>query len=208
MKEPDNSGSQRKARRSGERGVSIVEMLIVVVMIGVVTAFAVMQIAGAQRAMRLSNSAREFTSWLEKARLDSIRRHAVTPQTVGETDLRASVTVASANSYTITIDQNGDGVLDPPRTITFPPTHGAAFKGVTLPLTIHYNWRGRPVDDAGNYLELAFRLEDGSGNTNPINLKSTGDTSVEINVNTSNVSVTPISNTANVKSSSNLNYGP
>ena len=204
MNEQDNSCSQRKAGKNGERGVSIVEMLIVVVMIGVVTAFAVMQIAGAQRAMRLSNSAREFTSWLEKARLDSVRRHAMTPKTVGEADLRASVTIASANSYTVTIDQNGDGTLDPARTITIPATHGAAFKGVTLPLSIHYNWRGRPVDDAGNYLEISFRLEDGSGNTNPINLKSTGDTSVEANLNTSNVSVTQISNTANIKGSANV----
>ena len=208
MKERDYSCSQSKAGKNGERGVSIVEMLIVVVMIGVVTAFAVMQIAGAQRAMRLSNSAREFTSWLEKARLDSVRRHATTPLTVGEPDLRASITIASANSYTITIDQNGDGTLDPPRTITIPATHGAAFKGVAVPLTIHYNWRGRPLDDAGNYLELAFRLEDGSGNTNPINLKSTGDTSVEANINTSNVSVTPLSNTANIKSSANVKYNP
>ena len=204
MKEPDNSCSQRKARRSGERGISIIELMIVVVMIGVVTAFAVMQIAGAQRAMRLSNSAREFTSWLEKARLDSVRRHATTPVSVGEPDLRASVTIASANSYTITIDQNGDGTLDPPRTITIPATHGAAFAGIAVPLTIYYNWRGRPVDSAGNLLELAFTLADGSGNSNPINLKSTGDTSVEANVNTSNVSVTPLSNTANIKSSANI----
>ncbi|MDT4896381.1 MAG: hypothetical protein QOH25_1458 [Acidobacteriota bacterium] len=205
MKEHNSNCSQKPAGKDGERGVSIVEMLIVVVMIGVVTAFAVMQIAGAQRAMRLSNSAREFTSWLEKARLDSVRRHAMTPASAGDPDLRASITIASANSYTITIDQNGDGVLDPARTITFPATHGAAFAGVAVPLTIHYNWRGRPVDDAGNYLELAFRLQDASGNTNPINLKSTGDTSLEANVNTSNVSVSAISSTANIKAKT---YGP
>jgi Tfp pilus assembly protein FimT len=208
MKERSSNYSQTAVGKNGERGISIVELLIVVVMIGVVTAFAVMQIAGAQRAMRLSNSAREFTSWLEKARLDSVRRHATTPTTVGEPDLRASVTIASANSYTITIDQNGDGTLDPPRTVTIPATHGAAFAGVTVPLTIHYNWRGRPVDDDGNSLELAFRLQDASGNSNPINLKSTGDTSLEANINTSNVSVTSINSTANIKSSANVKYNP
>jgi Tfp pilus assembly protein FimT len=204
MKERNSNCSQTAVGKHGERGISIVEMLIVVLMIAVVTAFAVSQIAGAQRAMRLSNSAREFTSWLEKARLDSIRRHATTPVSAGEPDLRASVTIASANSYTITIDQNGDGTLDPPRTITIPATHGAAFTGVAVPSTIYYNWRGRPVNNTGTLIELAFTLADGSGNSNPINLKSTGDTSVEANVNTTNVSVTPLSNTANIKSSANI----
>ena len=197
MNEPDNSYSRQKARTNGERGISIVEMLIVVAMIGVVTAFAVMQIAGAQRAMRLSNSAREFMSWLDKTRLDSVRRHAIG----GE---MASVTISSANTYTVTIDQNGDGTLDPARTITFPATHGAVFAGVTFPTIINYNWRGRPVDTSGNLLNLSFRLQDTSGNTTPLNLTSTGDTSLDTSINTSNVSVIQIGNTANIKSKASV----
>ena len=187
--------------KSGERGISIVELLIVVAMIAVVTAFAVTQIAGAQRAMRLTNSAREFTSWLDKTRLDSIRRHAMSNAEM------ASVTITSANSYRVTIDQNGDGTLDPPRTITIPGTHGATFAGIAVPLTIRYNWRGRPVDATGNLLTLAFRLEDASGNINLLNLTSTGDASLGSNVNTSNVNVSAIpgGNTANIKAKT---YGP
>jgi Tfp pilus assembly protein FimT len=191
-------------RPGNESGISILELIIVVAMIGVVTAFAVMRIGGAQRAMRLSNSAREFTGWLEKARLDSIRRHATTPVSAGEPDLRASVRIATANSYTVTIDQNGDGLLDPPRTITLPQTHGAAFAGVAVPLTIRYNWRGRPLGDLGNSLNLSFRLQDTSGNTNPIILKSTGDSSVEDDVSTSTVVVTPLVNTANVNDKTSI----
>jgi prepilin-type N-terminal cleavage/methylation domain-containing protein len=192
---------QRKAELvRGERGVSIVEMLIVVAMIGVVTAFAVMQIGGAQRAMRLSNSARELTSWLEKTRLDSVRRHAMANSEM------ANVTITSANSYTIQIDQNGDGVLDPARTITIPATHGATFSGITVPLTIYYNWRGRAVDSSGNPLNLSFSLRDAVGNNNPIALASSGDASLGSNTNISNVSVTSISNTGDVKSTTT--YGP
>ena len=198
MKERNNNHSHGALRPGNESGISVLELIIVVAMIGVVTAFAVMRIGGAQRTMRLTNSAREFTSWLEKARLDSIRRHATTPVSAGEPDLRASVRIVTANSYTVTIDQNGDGVLDPPRTFTLPPTHGAAFAGVTVPLTIRYNWRGRPLGDLGNPLNLSFRIQDTSGNTNPINLKSTGDSSVENDVPTSAVIVTPLSNIANV----------
>jgi Tfp pilus assembly protein FimT len=193
MKEPDNSCSHRKAGTSGERGVSIIELLIVVCMIGIVTAFAVMRITGAQRALQLSNSSREFTSWLEKARLDSVRRHAP------EGGAMANVTIISANSYTIRIDQNGDGTLDPARTITLPATHGATFTGIAVPLIIQYNWRGRPLDANGNPMNLAFTIQDVDGNVNPINVSSTGDTSLGNNVNTSNVSVSGVSSTSNIK---------
>jgi Tfp pilus assembly protein FimT len=197
MTERNNTSVQKTLGKRGERGVSIVEILIVVTMVGVVSAFAVMQIAGAQRAMRLSNSAREFTSWLDKTRLDSVRRHAVG----GE---MANVTITSANTYTVKIDQDGDGTLDEARTISFPATHGAVFAGVTFPTVIYYDWRGRAVDNGGNLLNLSFSLQDSGGNTNPIILRGTGDTSLDGNINTSNVSVIQLGNTANVKTKANV----
>jgi Tfp pilus assembly protein FimT len=195
MKEPDETYSQRGIRKGGERGVSIVELLIVVLMISIVTAFAVMRIGGAQRAMRLTNSAREFTSWLEKARLDSLRRH---PMSNAE---MASVTITSANSYSVTIDQNGDGTLDPARTVTIPATHGATFAGITIPTTIYYNWRGRPVDSSGNLLSLSFSLQDAGGSPpNLINMTGAGDVTLGSNVNLANVSInTSVSSSANIK---------
>jgi len=202
MKKQNNSCSRKAAGRGGERGVSIVEMLIVITMIAVVTGFAVMQITGAQQAMRLTNSAREFMAWLDKTRLDSVRRHAAGTSATG----MASVKITSATSYTVTIDQDGDGTLDPPRAITIPGTHGATFVGITVPTVIYYNWRGRPVDSLGNLLNFAFSLQDANGHTNPINLTSTGDASLSSNVNTSNVSITNINPTANVKGQANLGY--
>lgn len=198
MTERNNTSVQKTLSRHGERGVSIVEILIVVTMVGVVSAFAVMQIAGAQRAMRLSNSAREFTSWLDKTRVDSVRRHAV-----GNGEM-ANVTISSANTYTVRIDQDGDGTLDEPRTISFPATHGAVFAGVTFPTVINYDWRGRAVDSGGNLLNLSFRLQDSGGNVNPIILRGTGDTSLSGNINTSNVSVIQLTNTANIKTKANV----
>lgn len=199
MKERSNSCSQKPAGNGGERGVSIVELLIVVVMVAVVTAFAVMQIAGANRTMRLSNSAREFMGYLEKARVDSVRRHAMS-----NLDM-ASVTIASANSYTVSIDQNGDGTLDPARTITIPTTHGATFANINIPTTIRYNWRGRPVDGTGNSLNLSFVLRDASNNINSINVTGSGDASLGNNPTTSTVTVTGVSPTANIKGKT---YGP
>ena len=194
MRERNDNCHRRDSLRRGERGVSILEIVIVVAMISIVTSFAVMQIGAAQRAMRLTNSAREFLGWLEKARLDSLRRHAISNVEM------ASVTITSANSYTITIDQNGDGTLDPQRTITIPSTHAAHFAGLTFPTTIYYNWRGRPVDAAGNALNLSFSLTDGAGNTNPITVTSGGDATLGTGVTLSPTTVTGVSPNSNIKS--------
>lgn len=167
-----------------ERGVSVLELIIVVTIVGVVTAFAILRISAAQSAMRITNSAREFTSYLEKARLDSIRRR---PMNVNE---MASVTINSVNSYTVLIDRDGNGVLDAPRTITIANVQGARFAGVSIPTVINFNWRGRPVNTSGNNMELTFRMEDAGGNNiNPIFVTSHGDTSLTSNTNTSAVTV-------------------
>ena len=169
---------------TAERGISLLELIIVVTIIGVVTAFAILRISAAQRAMRITNSTREFVSYLEKARLDSIRRR---PMNVDE---MASVTINSADSYSVRIDQNGDGVLDPARTITIANAQGARFAGVGIPTVINFNWRGRPVNALGNTIELTFRMEDAGGaNANPIYLTSIGDTSLNSNTNTNAVTV-------------------
>jgi len=189
------------SRLRRERGISVIELLIVVAMIGVVTAFAVMQIAGAQRAMRLNNSAREFMGWLEKARVDSVRRHPM------HKDEMALVKITSANSYIVKLDQNGDGVLDPDLTITIPAEHGTSFSGVAVPTEIYFNWRGRPVNGAGTSLSLAFTLQSTVGGAAPvpINLTRAGDASLYDEIDPGTVTVTPSGNfTSNVKSSTKI----
>lgn len=177
-----------------ERGVSIIELLIVVLMITIVSAFAVMRIGAAQRAMRLTNSAREFMGWLEKARLDSLRRHPMSNVEM------ASITITGSNSYSVTIDQNGDGTLDPPRNISIPATHGTTFVGIAVPTTIYYNWRGRPVNSSGTLLNLNFSLQDASGNISLINLTDNGDATLGTNVNVGSVSVnTGVTQTSNIR---------
>lgn len=180
---------------SDGRGFTLVEMLIVVAMISIVAGFAVTRIGAAQRAMRLSNSARELTGWLEKTRLDSLRRHPMSNSEM------ASVTISSLNTYTVVIDQNGDGVLDPARAITIPNTHGARFAGIPLPTTFYYNWRGRPVNASGQALTLSFSLDDAAGNTNPVVVTGEGDTLLDGAVNPTAVSVnTAVKGNSNIKS--------
>ncbi|HEX8708371.1 MAG TPA: prepilin-type N-terminal cleavage/methylation domain-containing protein [Pyrinomonadaceae bacterium] len=183
MKELAEDGSLKTRRRRGERGFSLIEMLIVVAMIGIVSGFALLRISAAQRSMRLTNSTRELMGYLEKARLDSVRRHAMA---TGE---MANVTIESATSYTINIDQDGDGAFDPPRTITIPPQQGVSFAGITFPTVIRYNWRGRPVDGAGNVTSFSFSMGDGT-NSNPVTLTNSGDASMTSgNANLGNINI-------------------
>src|SRR5918911_1255323 len=92
--------------RRGERGVTVIELVIVVAMITVVCVFGLLQVASARRAIELTNQARQFAAYVDKARLDSIRRHA------DATAQMANVTITAANTYTVTIDADGNGTLD------------------------------------------------------------------------------------------------
>ena len=144
-----------------DRGFSLLELFIVMTMLTIVTTFALMRFAQAQQGMRRANSARELIAYLEKARLDSIRRRAIVPAQM------ARVTINSASSYTIVIDSNGDGTLDPARTVNIPAGQGT-FTG-TMPKLIMFNWRGRTVDNANNPSQALPVLLTNSYGTSTIN---------------------------------------
>jgi Tfp pilus assembly protein FimT len=117
-------------RRLG--GFSTVELLIMVTVISIITAFGLLGITRARASVRLSGAAREYASYVEKARTFSIRSHA---DAAAE---RATVAInAAKNSYDVTMDLDGDGGMDT-RTINLPS--GISFETVE---TIAFDWRGR-----------------------------------------------------------------
>jgi len=164
-----------------QKGFSLLELFIVMTMVAIVTTFALMRFAQAQQGMRRANSARELIAYLERARLDSIRRRAIVPAEM------ARVTVNSASSYTIVVDTNGDGILDPARTINIPTGQGA-FTG-TIPKLIMFNWRGRTVDNANNPSQaLPVSLTNSYG-TSTINVSGAGSATVD-----KTITVSPVVN--------------
>src|SRR6185295_5537131 len=97
--------------------------------------------------------------------------------------------------------------LDPGRTVTIPASQGVSFSGITVPLKIYFNWRGRPEDNLGNRLNLSFSLRSTTAGINPvpINLTSAGDTSLHDSINASPVTVSGgASGTANVKTKTKI----
>src|SRR3982750_4760160 len=91
-----------KARRGkkGERGVSVNELLVMLLMVSVITGYALTRISGAQQFMRMENASREFMSYVDKARTDSVRRHAGPPGTLPQPSM-SSVTITGPRTYTV-----------------------------------------------------------------------------------------------------------
>ncbi len=158
-------------RFADARGVSIIELLIVAAMVSVLVGFALMQVAEARQDMTRENAAVQLAAYLEKARLDSLRRHPTTAAQM------AQLSILNANSYSVTIDANWDGALDAARVINMPAGSALQFN-TPYPRTIYFNWRGRTVDDAGNPATPDFVSLTHSYGTSRIDLTPAGQPSL------------------------------
>lgn len=130
-------------RSRNAAGFSLIELLIVVTVVSIASGYALMQITRARQVMVRDNAARLFAAHLEKARMDSLRRHPMSSAQM------AQVSIINANFYTLAIDTDGNGTLDAPQVISLPPNSGLQFN-TPYPRTIYFNWRGRSVDASGN----------------------------------------------------------
>jgi Tfp pilus assembly protein FimT len=129
-----------KAKLSYSTGIGMVELLVVVAVVGLVSSFALINFQRSTRSFNVAGATRTLSSYLEKARVDAVRRHG-----------GASININSATSYTVSIDFEGDG-LATNRTITLPvgttlayrlPPATAAINPSDTPVIIAYDWRGR-----------------------------------------------------------------
>jgi Tfp pilus assembly protein FimT len=143
----------RRVRDKRQAGVTILDALITLAVIGVVTSFAVVGINSARNNMNLSNSAQILSAYMEKARLAAIRCHCPTTLQIGSTGTFAvTAPLKSATSETLTL----------------PLASGVTFQGVTIPTTITFDWRGRPDNDY--HLTLTNQV-----NTKRVDLSGGGD---------------------------------
>ena len=111
----ETSKIQRLNGQRREQGFSIVQMMITVAIIAIVTTFGVMGIRQARAETRVQNSTRRFALYMEKARGDSIRRHAAPGseafvQTFGE----------GTSTFNVRMDFDGSGTLQT-RTFSLDP---------------------------------------------------------------------------------------
>lgn len=128
---------QRLDCRDREHGFSMVQVLIVLALVAIVTTFGAIGVVKARSQMRLNRSVREFASWAEKARGDSVRRHAMGAG-------RASLRLNDATTYTVSMDFDRNGTIDVGETQTHTLETGVVFTSAT-PTTITFDWRGRSI---------------------------------------------------------------
>jgi Tfp pilus assembly protein FimT len=163
-----------KKQSSSDAGFSVLELLIVGVMISVMIGFAITQIAKAKQHMTRANAVRELTTYIEKARLDSVRRHATASAQM------AQVAIINANFYSVTLDVNGDGTLDAPRVIGMPANSNLTIQNGAFPRTIMFNWRGRTVDTSGNSTNPeSVRIGNSYGSTT-VSITNAGQTAIDL----------------------------
>jgi hypothetical protein len=170
MNLPKTKPNYKTSRKGG--GFSAIELIITVSVITIVTGFGVLGITRAKASMRLAGAAREYASYIEKARVSSIRSHA------DDASERSTIAVnENKTSYDITIDLDNDGDLDT-RTITLPG--GIEFDGD--PETIAFDWRGRTWNTQNGVPrpneQVSIRLKSG---TEIVSIDITGSGDITIN---------------------------
>ncbi len=149
------------------RGFSVIELLIVASIISVVSGFVLLQVTRARQVMVRENAARALASYLEKARVDSLRRHPTASAQM------AQVSLINATFYSVTIDADGNGVLDAPKVFSLPANSSLQFN-TPFPRTIYFNWRGRTVDAAGNVAAPPFVTISNTYGSSRIDLTTAG----------------------------------
>src|SRR6185369_12576012 len=130
---------------NSQRGVSLIELMVVLVILSILVAFAVMAFGSTRKNLDRQNLAREFKVYLDRARFDSIKRRANVCSDMSR------ITITNGTSFTVTTDFNQNGQLDLPgeiRTFDFSGnTNNVQIvgNGVTLPVTVRFDERGHAL---------------------------------------------------------------
>ncbi|MDQ3800369.1 MAG: prepilin-type N-terminal cleavage/methylation domain-containing protein, partial [Acidobacteriota bacterium] len=96
----------KETEPDSQKGFSLLELLIVVVIVGIVAVLAMTQFGKTETRFQRQNIARELKVYLERARFDSVKRRAA-----NRNDM-ARVVVTSATAFNVTTDMNLNGTID------------------------------------------------------------------------------------------------
>jgi hypothetical protein len=149
------------------------QLLITVGVVAIVSAFAVYGIASARQRIRLTNSSRMLASYVEKARVDSVRRHPSSP------DLMAGIEVLNTTTYRVKMDFDGDGFVE---TKDFNLDEGVVF--ATDPIALVFDWRGRLVDLPLTEIKVSIAMQwgDDPNDQRVVDVTRSGDVTIDSDV--------------------------
>ncbi|MDQ6788867.1 MAG: prepilin-type N-terminal cleavage/methylation domain-containing protein [Acidobacteriota bacterium] len=138
----------KKRNNISQRGFSLIELMIVLVITAVLVTLAIARFGGAKNQVKRQNISRELKVNLERARFDSVKRRAVSAAE------QAQVKIINATSYTVRTDLNQNGTAadaSDTRTIDFSGQNGINLVGNNLvfPITITFDQYGRATATDG-----------------------------------------------------------
>lgn len=134
---------ERNRKVSGQTGATLAELIVVMVLITIVSALALMQFGSSRQQFRRQNVSKELKVAFERARFDSVKRRATSPN-------QAKVTV-NVTSFTTAVDANGNGTIDVAddlthsfggQNVTVTNTTG---NSMTFPVTVTFDQRGEVI---------------------------------------------------------------
>jgi prepilin-type N-terminal cleavage/methylation domain-containing protein len=154
-------------KEKAQAGFSLVEMTVVLVVVAVLTTFAILQFQTSKVDLERQAIAREFKVYLERARFDSVRRRA-------EGADQATLTLTSASSFTVRMDFDGDGTLAPheSRVVDFSQKSRTLIlvsDTFNYPLRVSFDRRGHvsTADGLGNEVNPVFTICSNCADSDP-----------------------------------------
>lgn len=130
--------------QTSQRGISLIEVLVVLSILAVLTTAAVLSLGSSTKSLKRQNIAKSFKNSLERARFDSVKRRA------SECENEARVEITSATSFRLLTDANENGSIDPAEeahAINFDLRDAVSIvydHAVTYPVIIRFDRRGNP----------------------------------------------------------------
>ena len=154
--------NRKRGAAKPPHGFTTMQMIVTIAIIAIVSVFGVLGITNARAEFRLQNSARLFATYVEKARVDAIRRHAPSGQ-----ESSIETFGPGTSNYAVTMDF-GTGALE---TRTFQLETGLTFS--TAARRVSFDWRGR-IDEAWVFQIFSSYLQRGM----PVDVSGSGDITV------------------------------
>ena len=131
---------------SARNGFTLIDLLIVGTVLAVVVSIALPVVLHAQRTLVRANAVQEFSGFIQQARSDSKKLHAVAPAQM------AYITILNERYYYVVADGDGNGALDPPVVINL-EERNIRMDG-PFPRTFLFDQLGRVVDQNQNLMPL------------------------------------------------------
>lgn len=156
-----------KLRWTRQHGITSLQLIITITIGLIVCAFAVVGITSARAQIRRTNSARQFAALVERARADSVRRHAASGQ-------EASIQQINESTYAVTMDFDGTGALT---TQDFSTESGVR---INIPGgSFRFDWRGRVANEVN--VGFSNRIV-GIDYSNNVNISGSGDVTMDLEI--------------------------